>query len=209
VEYKVKAIIENSKIIKTIYNEKYMTIVFAVLFVLSLLPLFVIAFYNYPGVDDFNHGIRTGVVYRDTHNVAAVLLVAFEYFGDMYNTWQGRFSDTFLTAINPVVFSETLYPVTAFIMLVMLMGSTAFFLHTILVRVLGLAGKYVVLVGVPILFFSLQSLPSPVEGFYWFSGAIAYTFFYSLMLFLLSVGLRLYNSPPWRVPLAARRHHSG
>jgi hypothetical protein len=196
VEYKVKTIIENSKIVKAIYNEKYLTIVFAVLFVLSLLPLFVIAFYNYPGGDDFYHGADTREAFMETRNIAAVLAASFNYIGWAYNHRQGRFFDTFLCTLNPAVFSESLYPITTFIMLFMLICSTLFFLQTIFVRVLGLDWKYVVLFGMPVLFFSIQSPPSPLQGFFWFSGALAYTFFYSLMLFLLGTCIRLWRAGP-------------
>jgi hypothetical protein len=42
--------------------------------------------------------------------------------------------------------------------------------------------RMVLLLGVPMLFLSIQHLPSANQGFYWFNGASYYTLFYSVML---------------------------
>jgi hypothetical protein len=196
----MKNILSKPTIINSLYNEKYLAAVFGILFVLSLLPLFAIAFYSHPAGDDLHYGAKTRAVYMDTHEAAAVLATAFATVGEVYYTWQGRFSDTFLCTLNPAVFGESFYPVTAFVMLFMLTASTVFLLLTVIKEILGLEGRYVVLVGVPVLFFSIQSLPSPAQGFFNHNGSVCYTFFYSLMLLLLGICLRLYyrdgNPPP-------------
>jgi hypothetical protein len=188
----MKVSVDKEKIIKAIYNEKRLAVIFVVLFVLSLLPLFAIAFYTHPSADDFYYGAETKAAYMETHNIAAVLIAAFEKDKNDYYTWHGRYADTFFTALNPAVFSESLYPVTAFIMLLALVGSTIFLLQTLIVRVLELSCKYVLLTGIPVLFFSIQSLPSPAEGFFYHNNALCYTLFYSLMLFLFGLCIHLY-----------------
>lgn len=189
----MKAITEKSKIVRAIYNEQRLTIIFGVLFVLSLLPILAIAFYNHPGIDDYNYGVATRIAYMETHDIAAVLAASFKTVAETYNTWQGTFSSVFLFTLQPAVFDENLYPLTTFVMLFMLIGSTYYLLQTILVKVLALDRKHVVIIGVPVLFFCIQSLPSPVEGFFWYNGATHYTFFYSSALFLLGACIYLYN----------------
>ncbi|MDR0221435.1 MAG: DUF6056 family protein [Lachnospiraceae bacterium] len=187
---------DNARFLRAVYNEKRLAVIFAALFALSLLPLLVLAFYNHPGVDDFRYGAGARAAYLATSSIAEALAAAFATVAETYGNWQGTYATTLLAALNPAVFGETFYPVTTFVMLSMLIGSTVFLLHALIVGVLGLNGKYVALVSLPILFVSIQSVPYPVESFYWFNGSMAYTFFYSLLLFLLGICLRLYTSVP-------------
>jgi hypothetical protein len=190
----MKLSVNKEKIIKAFYNEKRLAVIFVVLFVLSLLPMLSLASYSHPGVDDFGYGADTRTAFVTTHNALAVLGASIATVVEIYHTWQGTYSTTFLATLNLAVFNETFYPMTTYIMLLMLIGSTIFLLHTILVRILGLEKNIVVLTGIPILFFCTQSLPSPREGFFWNNGAMAYTFFYGLMLFLLGLCIHLYIS---------------
>ncbi|MDR0220148.1 MAG: hypothetical protein LBI54_01950 [Lachnospiraceae bacterium] len=197
----MKATIDKEKIIKAIYNEKRLTVIFIVLFVLSLLPLFAISFCTYPVYDDFALGAKTRLAYVATHDLAAVLAAAFEQVVFVWHTWQGTFSTTFLISLQPAVFDEALYPLTTFFMLFALIGSTVFLLHTVMRRLLRLDGKYVVLTAVPVLFFSIQTPVSAWQAFFWYTAAVVYTFFYSLMLFLLALCIRLYmDSQPASQP---------
>jgi hypothetical protein len=189
----MKALAETSKIVSAVYNEKRLAVIFSVLFLLSLLPLFAIAFYSHPNNDDFTNGADTRAVYLETHNIIAVLTASCNRVVEIYHSYQGTFSSVFLYSLHPAVFNEALYPVTAFVMLFMLIGSTAFLLQTILVKVLGLHGKYVILIGVPILFFSIQGLTLALHAFFMWVGAVQYTLFYSITLFLLGTCIRIYS----------------
>jgi hypothetical protein len=192
--HQMKITFDKGKIIKAIYNEKRLTIIFIALLILSLLPLFAIAIYSRPGVDDFKYGADTRIAYVTTHNIVAVLTVALDTAIETYNTWQGTFSSVFLFSLQPGVFNETVYPVTTFVMLFMLIGSTFFLLQAIIVGVLGLDRKYVPVTSIPILFFCIQALPWPRHAFFWYNSSVHYTFFHSLMLFLLGLCIRIYRS---------------
>jgi hypothetical protein len=196
----MKITINKTKIVEAIYNEKRLAVIFGVLFVLSLLPILAIAFYNHPGVDDFGFGWKPRHAFMATHNLFAVIAAALETIGDYYYTWQGTFVSVFLFSLNPAVYNEAFYPATTFFMLFILTSSTAFFLQTVFVKGLGLARKYVVLIGVPILFFSIQTPILARHAFFWYNSATHYTLFYSLMLFLLGMCLRLWKAAP---PVAA------
>ncbi|MDR0220444.1 MAG: hypothetical protein LBI54_03440 [Lachnospiraceae bacterium] len=192
---------KESRFITAVYHEKRLAAIFAVLFALSLLPLFILAFYNYPGVDDFANGLPTKAAYTATGSLAAVLVAAARFAGEVYYTWQGSYFAQLLFSLHPAFFwGEGLYALTTFLMLFMLIGATVFLLRAVLVQGLGLGGKYVVLVGVPVLYFSIEALPFPVEGFYWYTGSVYYMFFYGLMLLLLGLCLGLYNTPAGRPP---------
>ncbi|MDR0220442.1 MAG: hypothetical protein LBI54_03430 [Lachnospiraceae bacterium] len=184
------------RFIQAVYNEKRLAVIFTVLFALSLLPLFALAFYNHPGADDFRYGAQTRAAYLATHNIAAVLAAAGATVAETYRDWQGTYATTFLAALNPALFGEAFYPATTFIMLFMLMGGTVFLLQTLIGKMLGAAGSYVVLAAVPVLFVCIQSTPYPVEAYYWYNGSMAYTLFHSLLLFLLGLCISLYQAAP-------------
>jgi hypothetical protein len=194
---------KESPLLKAVYHEKRLTVIFAALFALSLLPLLVLAFYNHPGVDDFANGAPTRAAYLETHSIAAVIAAAARFTVEVYDTWQGSYAAQLLFSLHPAFYlGEGLYSLTTFVMLSMLIGATFFFLHALIVGVLGLGRQCVALVALPLLFVSIQSVPYPVESFYWYTGSMYYTFFHGLLLFLLGLCLRLYQTPPspsfWR-----------
>lgn len=75
--------------------------VLGVIFLLSLIPLYCIARYDYLSGDDFWYLAGTLPVWQQTGSVAAVLQAALEQTVQRYFEWQGNFSFIFLTFCSP------------------------------------------------------------------------------------------------------------
>ena len=157
---------------------------------LSLLPLFCIAPYNHPCTDDYNYGAYAAQAVREGSPLAA-LPAALRKTAETYQNWQGTFSAIFLMSLHPAVFGEGFYALTPFLMLEALGLSTFFFLWVCLGKLGGGARHVWVLAGCGVLFFSVQRAPSAFEGFFWYNGALFYTFFYALSLCLYGLALLL------------------
>jgi len=162
----------------------------AALLVLSLIPLFLIARFNHPCADDFSYGGYTVHIWRQTHSPAAVLAAAADGVATVYRTWQGSFSAVFLMALQPAIFSETLYMIFPVLLLISFAAANFWLLKRLIADVLGAGRVDCWIVACGMVFFSVQFVLSPVEAFYWYNGAMYYTGFHTLSLVLFALLLK-------------------
>lgn len=154
-----------------------------VVYVLSLIPLLWIAWYNYPSADDYSIGSQSHQAWIISHSVFRVLQAGVVRAVNDWLNWMGYFTSNFLMAIPPSTFGERFYVLTTWIMLGMLSFSTIYLLHAIFVKVFK-GDKYVSLsVCMLMLFITVQCMVGRVEAFYWYSGAVNYIFVHSMSLF--------------------------
>lgn len=160
------------------------------IFFALLIPLFWIGIYNFPSADDFSVGMAASRVWQQNHSVFETIIEAFRETGKLYMGWTGTFSTVFMMALCPAVFGKEMYVIVPFLMIVLLSFSMWYFIHTIL-RVKLHANKYLTnIIAMIIMLFTIQGMPSAVEGFYWYTGAVHYIFPFSFLLLFLSVLLK-------------------
>lgn len=159
-------------------------------FSLSLIPLLVIGLYNHPSMDDFNYGMPVMRALKDGGSFFSILGAAAQSVGTTYLNWQGTYSAVFLFSLQPAVFGEQFYPLTTPLLLGSVIAGTATFLYTLCGRCLKMRRSSTVILTCTLLFLCIQCLPSPLQAFYWYNGSVFYTFFYGLMLLMLSGILR-------------------
>lgn len=168
-----------------VVSRKVIAVVLMVTLILSLIPLLIASFYNRPYLDDYVYGLATAQAWRETGSIAQVLSAAIQVVKDTYQDWQGTYSAVFMFALQPGIFSEQAYYLTTFFLLGILLLSTFYFMHSIIVFALKRdRWTWLILSSVASLL-SIQLLPSAFGSFYWYNGAVYYTFYYALMLFLL------------------------
>lgn len=165
--------------IKTV---KFWWLVVLAVLILSLLPVFGMAFYNHSSADDYSYGYQTRAAWIDTHNVLEVLKKAGEKVKTIYFEWQGSYAAVALFALQPAVFGEEFYPLTTFLLLGMFIFAVFYFFRKIVKNIFKDDVRIADIIAGVILLLSIQMLPSPVEGFFWWNGASYYVLFYSLML---------------------------
>lgn len=164
---------------------KAVAVFLTVCYVISLIPLLWISWYNYPSADDYSIGSNCHQAWMATHNVFAVLWQGIVRSAEDWLHWMGYFTSNFLMAVPPSTFGERWYVLTAWIMLGMLSFSTIYLFHAIFVKLFK-ADRYVSLsAAILVLFASVQCMcpAGRVEAFYWYSGAANYIFVHSMSLF--------------------------
>lgn len=162
---------------------KTLSFFLTIVYVLSLIPLLWIGWYNYPSADDYTIGNNCRQAWVSSHNLLKVIGAGIAKAADDWINWMGYFTSNFLMAIPPNVFGERFYAVTVWIMLGMLSFSTVYLLHNIFVKVFR-ADKYVShCVSMIMLFVTVQCMVGRVEAFYWYSGAVNYMFVHGMSLF--------------------------
>ena len=172
-------------------TKKNIFYIILICFILSVIPLYVIGMYAHPSVDDYYYGTETVQVWNETHSFASVVKCSFDEMINTYNIWQGNFSAIFLMRLQPGIFGEQYYFIAPLILLSAYMGFSIFFFYTALKKIFKADSYLAATVGICLTFVSMQLCTTPSDSFYWFNGAIYYTFFYSLMLFLFALLIRI------------------
>lgn len=152
-------------------------------YIMSLIPLVWIGWYNYPSADDYTIGNNCRQAWVSSHNIFKVMGAGLIRGIEDWLGWMGYFTSNILMAMPPNSFHERLYVLTVWIMLAMLSFSTVYLLRNIFVRVFQ-ADRYTSLcVSMAMLFITVQRMVGRVEAFYWYSGAVNYMFVHGMSLF--------------------------
>ncbi|NLB21368.1 MAG: hypothetical protein GX829_11260, partial [Clostridium sp.] len=166
------------------FSKKSIAKIILAIFIISLIPLIAVSFFNRQSADDFQYGNLTAHAWRETGSLYQVLLAALRQVESSYVIWQGTFTAIFLFALQPAIFSEHLYFLTTIIILFSFIGSTIYFLYVVFVHYIKADRWTWIIISLTCLFFCIQYAPSASDAFYWFNGGIYYIFFYSLFLIL-------------------------
>lgn len=178
---------------KTSKPLKYVLISAFILFIFSVIPLYYIGTFAHPSADDYSYGISAFRSWTETNSLQAVLKTASEKTVDKYNNWQGNFAAVFLMYLQPGIFGEEFYILTPILLLTAFITSTLLFYYTVFTKILKGEKALSALSTLIMVFFILQSTYMPSDSFYWYNGAIYYTFFYSLSLVLYTMLINAYN----------------
>ena len=163
-------------------------------FLLSLVPVLWLGQYARAGADDYCYGIA---VHRALQEGGSLLEAVWHTISGYYQSWQGTFSALAFMSLTPCSWSEGAYWITPVVMLVSLAGGTFYLSGVLCRRLLGGSRRDGILVALALLFPSIQCLAQPLHSFYWWNGAVYYTFTYGLSLFYLAglTGLFLPGRP--------------
>ncbi|MBE5802300.1 MAG: hypothetical protein E7319_08445 [Clostridiales bacterium] len=161
---------------------------------ISALPLYAISLYNHPYYDDYGFSADVRHVWLETGSVGAVLDQALESARQTRQNWQGTYTGTLLSNVQPGVFSEELYFVGSFVLLTAFLLCGWFFLQTVFgQKGLGLETWHTVVLCCLTLSLLLQLMPDSGEAWYWFNGGIGNVFIYSLMMLFATLAMRLWK----------------
>lgn len=170
---------------------KLLAVLSLVVLAVSLIPLFMIGRYAHPCADDFGYGYFPHAFWSTTHSLPQTFYWACRQVKMSYDTWQGTFSSIFLMALTPAVWGESFYFLTPIIMILNILFSHFYLLHVILVKGLK-TDKYAWCTVSSILcFLMIQTVVSPVNAFFWYNGAVHYTFMHACMVALLGLVIHL------------------
>ena len=173
-------------------SAKKLYIIALLVFIISLIPMLIISFFNFPSADDFSYTVDIHKAWVND-GIIGYILAVFDNVKDFYFTWQGTFSAITLMSLQPGVFDTGLYFITTFILLGILIWGTFNLCKTICCDYLNLGKYHYKIIAILILTLCIQALPSLVEGFYWWNGGIYYTLFFSLTLFQISHILKYFK----------------
>lgn len=161
---------------------KKIAIFLLILFGLSLLPICYCSFFDYATGDDLWEGAAAYRVLANHGSVKDFFSAVFEWAKGDYLGWEGNWSSIILWSLEPSIWGEKVYCITPWVALIFLCGGTIYFLRHFLKKYLEGSQTFLVIVSVMACFFSVQYMPYPRGGIYWYTGMVNYVVPYGLCL---------------------------
>ena len=144
------------------------------LFVLTLLPIILIAPFGHATGDDLGYGAHVMQALRDGTGIAGALSnIAGEIVSKWY-TWQGTWASIFLFCIEPSVFGERLYTIVPLLAVAMFCIGTGYFLYHFLTRVMRISRSAFVTIFSLLSILAIQYMPYMRGGIFWYTSVAHY-----------------------------------
>ena len=165
-------------------TRKNILILLAIFFILSMVPVLIMARYTLPFYDDYDYGYLTHQAFVQTGSFWEILKAAAKQAALSYESWQGTFSGIFFMALSPGIYSEALYPLGIYILIVLFCASVLIFLKVVLFDYLKMEKYASAITALLTLIIMFQFMVSRSEGLFWYNGGFYYTGFYSFALLM-------------------------
>ena len=144
------------------------------LFVLTLIPIILIAPFGHATGDDLGYGAHVMQALRDGTVIAGALSnIAGEIVSKWY-TWQGTWASIFLFCIEPSVFGERLYTIVPLLAVAMFCIGTGYFLYHFLTRVMRISRSAFVTIFSLLSILAIQYMPYMRGGIFWYTSVAHY-----------------------------------
>lgn len=156
---------------------------FVLLVVVLMLPVAVLALYARPSADDYVYAARThAVVQQYGMDLPRLLAAAWDTTIYFFQNWQGLYVSGFVLALQPAIFGNQWYGLTLLCVLVPLFLCLYAAARMVVHRLEPAQKRLPLALAVLFLFAFVEGMPSPVEGLYWFNGAMNYLPYFALTL---------------------------
>ncbi|MBE5841979.1 MAG: hypothetical protein E7304_11320 [Butyrivibrio sp.] len=175
-------------------HQKLFTWLLAIIFVISLIPIFVVAGFDAASGDDYNYGAASRLAFLSSGSVWAAIAAAGRTTVSIWYTWQGTWFDCFLFCLHPEVFSDSAYVIVPYIFVIMQIASFTYFSYHFIKRHFGLDGLFYLELSLIYMLFVFQLVPSQKSAFFWWVGSIHYAMPMCLALVGIVLGDKFLSS---------------
>lgn len=156
-------------------KDKYVTIIFLILFVILMIPIVYLGKYDFMKADDFSYGSSAHRMFVQTGSVFQAFLGALESVKTGYYTWQGTFSSIFLMSFYPSVFDYRFYKLVPALMVSIITITCLIVSYTLIYRLLGQRKKSLfLLTGIILSLLMIERMYSVPPAIYWYNAACHY-----------------------------------
>ncbi len=154
-------------------------------FIFSMLPIWYLAFYARPSGDDYGYSANSRMAWVNTHSFLEVFKAGLETTESMLKGWNGDWFSVFMFTWMPEVFVPYSFWIVPLFMTAIVILSTHYFVHEVLVNRLGMKWYESAMVSSIILIATYQFIPSTAIGMYWYVGAMHYMMPHAVAMMLL------------------------
>lgn len=155
-------------------NVKKMSFIAGFLFLISMLPNWLLAFIARPSGDDYGYSALSHQTWIHTHSLLKVIQAGLETTKQMCLVWNGDWFSVFIFTLMPEVFVYRSFWIVPVFWTLALILATYYAAHEILTDYLSFKWYESATVTVWILVLFYQWIPSSGIGMYWYVGVIHY-----------------------------------
>lgn len=171
-------------------NKHRLAQILKIIFFVSLIPLVLIALFNYPADDDFGFTLPAATAWVQTGSLGQVLKAIWQKTYDIYMEWQGDFVSTFFFGLTPMVFHIDLYFLSNWLMLALVCLSAGYLVKSAVCHCLKADKDTFWIVYFAVMVLILQFMPSISYSIFWHNGG-QYTTAACTLLVAVGLVLRL------------------
>ncbi|MDD3213731.1 MAG: hypothetical protein PHY64_08650 [Eubacteriales bacterium] len=153
-------------------SRKTLALACVVVFVGMLIPLAVIALYNYPADDDFASALPAATAWVQTHDIGQVWNALCDYAVKTFTSWQGDYVSSFFCTLTPMIVSLKLYFLSNWFVLALLCLSVGYLVKALVRTLLGGGRADFWIVYTAMMVLVLQFMPEIGQGIYWHTGGM-------------------------------------
>ena len=172
-----------------IFSDRNLSIAGVIIYAVSIILPIWVGFHNYATGDDLLYGSVVRNLMREHESLPAIVSAIYRDVVTEWNQFQGTWASGTLWRLEPSIWGERAYYSTVFISIIMLSGGLYYFLTVLIHRLMGMSRAVSVFVISWTVFFSMQYMPFPRGGLYWYTGMVQYTFAYGVAMFTLGWAL--------------------
>ena len=175
-------------------QEKRLGLFVLLIMLVALVPLYMVADYAHPSVDDYSYGKLTAEAWEQTGSFGSVLATAWERTAYTYETHQGTFVSVFLMRLQPGIFGEDYYFLTTVFLLSTFLVCSILFYYAFFNRIFGADRTKSWMIAAVLSLGAMEFTHVVSDSFYWYNGGVTYTFFYSMEALLFALLIYMYTT---------------
>lgn len=168
-----------------------LSIIAYVALMLLITPLLISSIYSRPAKDDLVQPYAAKIAYDQTGSVIEVIKVSIQETIRIWNVHNGIFSSMFLSVFAPYVFNYKLGFIHPIIITILLIWGCYQLVKCLRLLNKEIPSSYILLISSILSLMLLTVMPDLIQGFFWYSGAINYTFFFALSILLYASLLQI------------------
>lgn len=156
-------------------QDKLIAFGFVLLLILVLIPLVVLAKYNFPSIDDYCYASDCGYSYGESVGGLSVFWTQIETTYNYWLKWQGTFFGNYFAYVCNALFMEDYYFLTPVLTLLPMVLAELYAGMIIFTKGFGTTRAQALIGTIPCILYQVLLTPCPVEAYYWMCGATLYT----------------------------------
>ncbi|SDB09415.1 hypothetical protein SAMN02910298_00416 [Pseudobutyrivibrio sp. YE44] len=175
-------------------SEKTIRNILIGLFILSIIPILSLCIYIKPLWDDYSSAATVRILIPNVNSIVALIINPLITPLYQWFAWQGTYSAEFVFALQPGAWPIPAYWITPFVIIGSISIAYIVFGSTVSKYIFKCSSLYGIAIAIVTLIITFQYTPYIHQAFYWFNGATYYGLFYALMIFELSLIIKVLYS---------------
>lgn len=166
-------------------NVRITAFVFIIIFGISMLPSWYLAFIARPSGDDYGYSAASHQIWIQTHSVIEVIKTGIETTKSMCMAWNGDWFSVFCFTLMPEVFVNKSFWIVPLFWSMATILAVYYFLYQLLTKCFGVKKYITMTITALVLLIAYQWVPSSGIALYWYVGVIHYVMPHVMAMFLL------------------------